>query len=349
MDATTRRQNKLPEDFMKQHFRDIWPLYAAIGLVIVSSNSLAQTTSTGSGQAFPTKPIRIVVPFAPGGANDIIARVVSQRLAEPLGQQVIVENRGGAGGAIGAELVTRAPADGYTLLLANPGPNAINPVLQPKTPYDPVKDFSMITLMAVSPQVLVIHPSMPVRSAKDLVALARSRPGQINYGSSGTGAITHLGMEFFKARTKTDMVHIPYQGANLSLTALIGGQVSTMFAALGSITAMLGSKKVKAIGVAAKERTSLLPDVPTIAESGIADFEVVNWFGILGPAGMPRPVVDRLNQAINRVIQSADTRERFSTLGFVSRGTTPEELDRHIRTEIDRWRSVIKSQGIKPE
>ena len=275
--------------------------------------------------------------------------IAHHRLAEPLGQQVIVDNRGGAGGALGAEQVVRSPADGYTLLLANPGPNAINPVLQPKTPYDPIKDFTMITLMAVSPQVLVIHPSMPVRSAKDLVALAKARPGQINYGSSGIGAITHLGMEFFKARTKTDMVHIPYQGANLSLTGLIGGQVSTMFAALGSIANMLGTNKIKAIGVAANARTPLLPEVPTIAESGIKDFEVVNWFGIVGPANMPRPVVDRLNQAINRVVQAPETKERFSNLGFEPRGGTPEDLDRHIKAEIARWASVIKSQAIKPE
>ena len=302
-----------------------------------------------ASQSYPLKPIRIIVPFAPGGAKDIIARVVSQRLAEPLGQQVIVDNRGGAGGALGAEQVARAPADGYTLLLANPGPNAINPVLQPKTPYDPIKDFTMITLMAVSPQVLVIHPSMPVRSVKDLVALARAKPGQINYGSSGIGAITHLAMEFFKARTKTDMVHIPYQGANLSLTALIGGQVSTMFAALGSISNMLGTGKIKALGVAANERTPLLPGVPTIAEGGIKDFEVVNWFGILAPANTPRLVVDRLNQAINRVVQSPETKERFSSLGFEPRGGTPEDLERHIKSEIARWASVIKSQGIKPE
>jgi tripartite-type tricarboxylate transporter receptor subunit TctC len=300
-------------------------------------------------QSYPVKPIRLIVPFAPGGANDIIARVVSQRMAEPLGQQVVVENRGGAGGAIGAELVARSPADGYILLLANPGPNAINPLLQPKTPYDPIKDFSMITLMAVSPQVLVVHPSLPVRSAKELVALARSKPGQINYGSSGTGAITHLAMEFFKARTKTDMVHIPYQGANVALTALFGGQVSTMFAALGSISTMLGTNKLRAIGVAANERTPLLPDVPTIAASGIPDFEVVNWFGILGPAGLPRPLIERLNQTINRVVQSAETRERFASLGFVARGTKPEEFENHIKAELARWSSVIKSQAIKPD
>ena len=318
-------------------------------LRIIAASCLCIVSAAGHAQTFPAKTIRILVPFAPGGANDIIARVVSQRLAEPLGQQVIVDNRGGAGGALGAEQVVRSPADGYTLLLANPGPNAINPVLQPKTPYDPIKDFTMITLMAVSPQVLVIHPSMPVRSAKDLVALAKARPGQINYGSSGIGAITHLGMEFFKARTKTDMVHIPYQGANLSLTGLIGGQISTMFAALGSITNMLGTNKVKAIGVAANARTPLLPEVPTIAESGIKDFEVVNWFGIVGPANMPRPVVDRLNQAINRVVQAPETKERFSNLGFEPRGGTPEDLDRHIKAEIARWASVIKSQAIKPE
>ena len=326
---------------MDRIFNGVTALLTTLALVAISMPADAQT--------FPTRPVRIVVPFTPGGANDVIARVVAQRLTEPLGQQVLVDNRGGAGGAIGAELVARSPADGYTLLLANPGPNAINPMLQPKTPYDPIKDFSMITLMAVSPQVLVAHPSMPVRSARDLVALAKSKPGQINYGSSGTGAITHLSMEFFKARTKTNMVHIPYKGANISLTELVGGQVSVMFAALGSIQSMLGSQRIRAIGVAANERTALLPGVPTIAESGIADFEVVNWFGIVGPANIPRPIVDRLNQAINRVVQSADSKERFSTMGFVPRGTTPEELEKHIKSEIARWGSVIKSQNIKPD
>ena len=303
----------------------------------------------GHAQSYPVKPIRLIVPFAPGGANDIIARVVSQRLAEPLGQQVVVENRGGAGGVIGTELVARSPADGYTLLLANPGPNAINPALQAKTPYDPIRDFSMITLMAVSPQVLVVHPSLPVRSAKELIALASARPGQINYGSSGNGTITHLAMEFFKARTRIDMVHVPYQGANQALTALIGGQVSTMFAALGSIMPMLRTNKVKAIGIAANQPTPLLPGVPTLAAGGIANFEVVNWFGILAPAGLPRPLVERLNQAINRVVQSADARERFAALGFTPRGTTPEEFENHIKSEIARWASVIRTQAIKPD
>ncbi|HKU71562.1 MAG TPA: tripartite tricarboxylate transporter substrate binding protein [Burkholderiales bacterium] len=317
---------------------------------VLAAISLALCAQSAWPQTFPVKPVRIVVPFAPGGANDVIARVVSQRLAEPLGQPVLVDNRGGAGGALGAELVARSPADGYTLLLANPGPNAINPSLQPKTPYDPIRDFSMITLMAVSPQVLVVHPSMPARSAKELVALARSKPGQINYGSSGVGAITHLAMEFFKARTKTDMVHIPYKGASISLTELMGGQVSTMFAALGSISGMIGpNAKVRAIGVASKERIELLPGVPTIGESGIADFEVVNWFGILGPANLPKPVVDKLNQSINRVVQSPEAAKQFATLGFIPRGTTPAALESHIKSEIARWSGVIKSQGIKPE
>jgi tripartite-type tricarboxylate transporter receptor subunit TctC len=300
-------------------------------------------------QHFPSKPVRIVVPFVPGGANDIIARVVSQKLAEPLGQQVIVENRGGAGGAIGAELVARSQPDGYTLLLANPGPNAINPSLQPKTPYDPIKDFSPVTLMAVSPQILVAHPSLPIRTAADLIALARARPGVVNYGSSGTGAITHLAMEYFKSRTGTNLVHIPYKGANVSLTELIGGQVSVMFAALGSITSMLGTNRVRAIAVAAKERTPLLPDVPAIAEQGVPDFEVMNWFGIVAPANTPAAIVDQLNRAINGVVGSAESRERFASLGFVPRGTTAAEFNRHIHSEIERWRAVIKAQHIRPE
>ena len=320
--------------------RNILPLAAACAALF---------TLPAEAQNFPVKPVSIGVPFAPGGANDVIARVVAQRLVEPLGQQVLVDNRGGAGGAIGADLVAKSQPDGYTLLLANPGPNAINPVLQPKTPYDPIRDFSMITLMAVSPQVLVVHPSMPVKGVKEFIALARARPGQINYGSSGTGAITHLAMEFFKAKAKIDVVHIPYKGANIALTELIGGQVSAIFAALGSIQPMLGSQRIRVIGVAAAERTPLLPGVPAIAESGINDFEVVNWFGIVGPANLPRPVVERLNRAINQVVQSADSKERFAGMGFVPRGTTPEELDRHIRSEIARWSVVIKSQNIKPE
>jgi tripartite-type tricarboxylate transporter receptor subunit TctC len=190
---------------------------------------------------------------------------------------------------------------------------------------------------------------MPVKGVKEFIALARARPGQINYDSSGTGAITHLAMEFFKAKTKTDIVHIPYKGANIALTELVGGQVSAIFAALGSIQSMIGSQRIRVIGVAAAERTPLLPGVPAIAESGITDFEVVNWFGIVGPANLPRPVVERLNRAINQVVQSADSKERFAGMGFVPRGTTPEELDRHIRAEIARWSAVIKSQNIKPE
>jgi tripartite-type tricarboxylate transporter receptor subunit TctC len=310
-----------------------------------SAAVLLACCSGAYAQSFPSKPVRIVVPFAPGGANDIIARVVSQKLAEPLGQQVIVENRGGAGGAIGAEAVARAQPDGYTLLLANPGPNAINPLLQPKTPYDPIRDFSPVTLMAISPEVLVAHPSLPVRTAADLVALARARPGVVNYGSSGTGAITHLAMEFFKARTGTNLVHIPYKGANVSLTELMGGQVSVMFAALGSIQPVLGTHRVRAIAVAAKERTPLLPSVPAIAEQGLPDFEVVNWFAILAPANTPAGIVEQLNRAINGVVGSPESRERFASLGFVPRGTTPAELDRHMRSEIERWGKVVRAAG----
>jgi len=320
-----------------------------VALACWTAVSATCSTYSAFAQSFPSKPVRIVVPFVPGGANDIIARVVSQKLAEPLGQQVIVENRGGAGGAIGAELVARSQPDGYTLLLANPGPNAINPSLQPKTPYDPIRDFSPVTLMAVSPQILVAHPSLPVRTTADLIALARARPGVVNYGSSGTGAITHLAMEYFKSRTGTNLVHIPYKGANVSLTELMGGQVSVMFAALGSITSMLGTGRVRAIAVAAKERTPLLPEVPSLAEQGVPNFEVMNWFGIVAPANTPAAIVDQLNRAINGVVASAESRERFASLGFVPRGTTPAEFDRHIRSEIERWRAVIKAQHIRPE
>lgn len=305
--------------------------------------------AAAAAQNFPSKPIRLIVPFAPGGSSDIVARTLAQRAAEPLGQQIIVDNRGGAGGAIGAEIVARAPADGYTLLLANPGPNAINPALNPKINYDPIKDFSAVTLAAASPQVLVVHPSMPVKSVREFIALARSRPGQINYGSSGTGAITHLAMEFFKGRTKTDMVHIPYKGASVALAEILGGQVSAMFAALGSIQAQLAGNRLRPIGIAAREQTPLLPGVPTIIEGGVPDFEVINWFGIVAPGNTPKPVIDRLYQAMSRAVLAPEMKERFTGMGFIPRGSTPEEMDKHIRAELERWRSVIKSQNIKPE
>jgi tripartite-type tricarboxylate transporter receptor subunit TctC len=314
---------------------------------------LAAAASLAGGlahaQAYPTKPVRLVVPFAPGGANDIIARVMAQRLSEPLGQQVIVDNRGGAGGAIGADTVAKAAPDGYTLLLANPGPNAINPSLTAKPLYDPVKDFSFISLMAVSPMVLVVNPTLPAKSVQEFIALARAKPGQINFGSSGTGAITHLSMEYFKVRTKTDMVHIPYQGANVALTALIGNQVSASFVALGSYTPLMATGKLRALGIAARERNAQLPDLPTINESGVPNFEVTNWFGIVGPPRLPKAIVDRLNGEIGRILKSQDMQDRFVQLGFVSRGGTPAEFEQFVKAEIVRWREVIKAQGIKGE
>jgi tripartite-type tricarboxylate transporter receptor subunit TctC len=321
--------------------------FRCLALLAAAGASLAG--GTAAAQTYPTKPVRLVVPFAPGGANDIIARVMAQRLSEPLGQQVIVDNRGGAGGAIGAETVARAAPDGYTLLLANPGPNAINPSLMAKPPYDPAKDFAFISLMAVSPMVLVVNPALPAKNVQEFIALARAKPGQINYGSSGTGAITHLSMEYFKVRTKTDIVHIPYQGANVALTALIGNQVSASFVALGSLSPLMGSGKLRPLGIAARERSQQLPDVPTINESGVPNFEVTNWFGIVGPPKLPKPIVDRLNGEIARILKLPETQERFVSLGFVSRGGSPAEFEQFVKAEITRWSEVIKAQGIKGE
>jgi tripartite-type tricarboxylate transporter receptor subunit TctC len=298
-------------------------------------------------QSFPVKPIRMVVPFVPGGASDVVARVVTQRLSGLLGQQVIVDYRGGAGGSIGAEYVAKSPADGYTLLLANPGPSVINPLLQPKGSFDSLRDITPIVLMTVSPMVLVVHQSMPIKDVKELIAYVRSKPGKINYGSSGTGAITHLTMEYFKARTKLDMVHVPYKGASASLTAIMGGEVSLMFAALGSLQGVLETKKVRILAVAAPERMDLIPGVLTVSENGVPDFNSMNWFGVVGPPNTPRSVVDLLNREINRVVRSEEAREQYNQLGFIPRGSTPEEFERHIKAEIELWGKLIKSQGIK--
>ena len=325
----------------RKNFYTLW----ALALLALTATAFIHTAALA--QNYPVKPIRLVVPFVPGGASDVVARVVTQRLAGALGQQVIVDYRGGAGGAIGAEYVAKSPADGYTLLLANPGPSVMNPLLQPKGSFDSLKDITPVTLITVSPMVLVVHPSMPARDVKELITYVKTMPGKINYGSSGTGAITHLTMEYFKARTKLDMVHVPYKGASGSLTAIMGGEVSLMYAALGSLQAVLESKKVRVLAVAAPERTDLIPGAPTVSESGIPDFISMNWFGVVGPPNTPRPIVDKLNREINRVVRSAEAKEQFAQLGFIPRGTTPEEFEQHIKAEIELWGKLIKSQGIK--
>jgi tripartite-type tricarboxylate transporter receptor subunit TctC len=298
-------------------------------------------------QAYPNHVIRLVVPFPAGGTTDILARAAAQKLTESLGQPVAVDNRPGAAGNIGADVVAKSAPDGYTLLMGTVGTHAINPSLYAKMPYDHVKDFVPVVLVAGVPNVLVVNPSVPVYSVADLIKLAKSKPGAINFASSGSGTSIHLSGELFKTIAGVDMTHVPYKGSAPALTDLVGGQVQLMFDNLPSSLALIKSGKLRAIAVTSLQRAPVLPDVPTIAESGLPGFEASSWFGVLAPAGTPAPVVARLNADVNKWLQSPEAREQLLAQGAVAAGGTPEQFAAHIRAETEKWAKVVKASGAK--
>jgi tripartite-type tricarboxylate transporter receptor subunit TctC len=298
-------------------------------------------------QAYPNHVIRLVVPFPAGGTTDILARAAAQKLTESLGQPVVVDNRPGAGGNIGADLVAKSTPDGYTLLMGTVGTHAINPSLYAKMPYDHVKDFVPVVLVAGVPNVLVVNPSLPVNSVADLIKLAKSKPGAINFASSGSGTSIHLSGELFKTMAGVDMTHVPYKGSAPALSDLIGGQVQLMFDNLPSALPQIKAGKLRAIAVTSLNRAPVLPDVPTIAESGLPGFEASSWFGVLAPAGTPAPVVAKLNAEVNKWLQSPEAREQLLAQGAVAAGGTPEQFAAHIRAETEKWAKVVKASGAK--
>lgn len=300
-------------------------------------------------QSYPTKPVRMIVPFAAGGGTDIVARTVGVKLGESLGQTVLVDNRAGAAGAIGTELAAKSPADGYTLLMGSSGPIAINPALQAKLPYDPLRDFTPVALITTMPFLTVVHPSLPVRSVKELIALARARPGQLNYGSPGSGSSTHLATELFKAMARVDIVHVPYKGVAPAATDLVSGQVQMLTGDLNTLMPHVRSGKMRPLAVTGASRSALLPDMPTIAEAGVPGYEASGWFGILAPAGTPREIVRRLNGEIGKALQSDDLRKRLSGLGGEVAGGTPEAFGQHLRREIEKWGKLIRAIGLRPD
>lgn len=300
-------------------------------------------------QSYPGKPIRVVVPFAAGGGGDLVARTVAAKLTDSLGVSVIVDNRTGAAGSIGADIVAKAPADGHTLLLGSNGPLTINPALYAKLPYDAARDFAPITLVTVMPFLLVTHPSLPVRSVKELVALAKARPGQLNYGSPGTGATTHLANELFKSMTGADIAHVPYKGVAPAAIALISGQVEMMSGDLSTLMPHVRSGKMRALAVTAARRSSLLPDIPTVAEAGVPGYDASGWFGVLVPAGTPQGIVERLNAEIVKGLASADARQRLAALGGELAGGTPEQFAAHLRVESAKWGKLIRALGLKAD
>jgi tripartite-type tricarboxylate transporter receptor subunit TctC len=300
-----------------------------------------------NAQTYPTKPIRMVVPFPPGGTTDILGRVAAQKLSEALGQQVIVDNRPGAGGNIGTEAVAKSPPDGYTLL-TDPGSTlTINPSLFAKLPFDPLKDFAPITILAAVPNLLVVHPSLPVRNVKELIALAKSKPGQLNYASSGAGQSTHLSMELFKSMAKVNMIHVPYKGSSPAITDLLGGHVLLMFDNMPSALPHAKAGKLRGIAVSTAKRSPVTPDVPTVAESGLPGFEVSVWFAVLAPATTPREIVDRLNGILVKALHAPDVRERLSSQGAEPIGDTPADFTAVMKRDLVKWAKVVKDADIK--
>ena len=299
-------------------------------------------------QTYPIRPIRMIVAYPPGGGTDIVGRLMAQKLGENLGQTVVVDNRGGATGNIGTELAARATPDGYTLLMGNVAPNAINVSLFKKLPFDPVKDFAPVSLVAVTPNILVVPPSFPVKTVKDLIALAKSKPGALNFPSAGIGSSSHLAGEMLKSMAGIDMVHVPYKGGGPALIALLSGQVQLMFATLPAAMPHVKSGKLRPVAVTTAHRSLALPELPTIAESGVPGYEAATWYGLLAPAGTPKAIVGRLHAEIVKIL-ATDTRQQLVAQGFEPVGNTPAEFAAYIKSEITKWGKVIRDAGIKPE
>jgi tripartite-type tricarboxylate transporter receptor subunit TctC len=305
--------------------------------------------ATAFAQNYPNKPIRIIIAQAPGSATDVISRVVANRLQESLGQPIVIEARPGAGGAVGTEAAARSTPDGYTLFMANNSTHGSNPALYPKLPYDAVNDFAPITLVAAVPYVLVVDPSLPVKSVQDLIALAKSKPGKMNYASAGNGSTHHFCGELLKSMAGIDLVHVPYKGSTPAIAGLLGGEVSLMFANLTDIGGQLKSGKVKALAVTVAKRASLIPEVPTLAEAGLPGFEIGSWFGLLAPVGTPAPVVSRLNAETVKVLGRPDVQATLGAQGLELAPGSPEQFAAHIKSEIAKFTRIAKAAGIKAE
>ena len=307
---------------------------------------LALAWSFGAmAQTYPSKPVRIIVASTPGGGSDFVARFVGQRLAELIGQQVVIENRAGGGGTIGYEYGIRSAPDGYTLTIIT-ATYTINPALYPLK-FDPLHDFTPVVRVARGPYVIVVHPSLPARNVKELVALAKARPGQITYGTSGTGAIVHLTTELFLYKANIKMTHVPYKGGALALVDLMAGNIQVVFATSQTGLAQAKAGRVRALAVTTPERVAAAPELPTVKESGVPDYEVTNWHALIGPKGLPRPVVERLNADMNKLLKAKDAEERLKTEGLSPVGGTPEQLQDEIRKELDQWREVVKRAGVR--
>ena len=305
--------------------------------------------SANAAAAYPDKPVRLVAPFVPGGPTDIVARVVAQRLTQALGQTVVVDNRGGAGGAIGCEIVARSVPDGYTLMIGSSGNLAVAPALFAKLPYDPAKDFQAITQTTAGPQVLALFAGVPAKTVPELLALARAKPGGLNYASGGAGTTTQLGMELFKSMAGVDIVHVPYKGTGQALNDLIAGQVQIMMASLLPALPQVKAGRLRGIAVTSTQRTTALPDTPTIAESGVPGFETTSWHGLLMPAKTPAAIVTRIHAEMVRMLNQPEVKTLCLAQGMDTVGNTPAEFAAYIRGETEKWTRVVRMLGIAPQ
>jgi tripartite-type tricarboxylate transporter receptor subunit TctC len=300
-------------------------------------------------QGWPAKPIRIIVPFAPGGPADLLPRLIGPKLTEAWGQPVIVENKPGAGGNIGMDLVAKAAPDGYTLVVGPNGNLVVNPHLYPNLPYDVFRDFTPVTLVATFSNLLVVHPDVPAKSVTELIALAKARPGTLTYGSPGTGSQPHLGGEFLKLMAGIDIIHVPYNGTAPALRDLLGGQITFMFAQTSAALPQVQAGKLRALGVASQKRAAQLPDVPTVGESGLPGFEAVSWYALLAPSATPKEITAKLQTEIARILQLPDVKEKLAAQGGEGVGNTPEQLTTLLRTESARYADIVKRANIKAE
>jgi tripartite-type tricarboxylate transporter receptor subunit TctC len=318
------------------------PVFAAglfTALCVVGDGAHAQT--------YPTKSIRLIVPFPPGGPADILSRAIGQKLTDSWGQQVVVDNRAGAGGTIGSDLAAKGAPDGYTLLMGFVGTHAINPSLYSSLPYDVVKSYEPVSLVATATIILVLHPSLPAKSVKELIAVAKSKPGELTFGSPGNGTPQHLAGELFNTMAGVKMTHVPFKGAVPAINDLLGGRISLIFSSAPPALPHVASGKLRALAVTSAKRSSVSPDLPTVSESGLPGFEVINWYGVLAPARTPKSIVDKLNAEITRITNMPDVKERLSTVGIEALSSTPAQFAAFIKEETAKWAKVVKFSGAR--